>query len=94
MKVKPKEIMVNLPIVLLFEREEEIPLYANAINSIIYGKLRLKYEELGVLGDKHVGLFYIHRTPEYQELRDEFINLIDIEQREAYETSKIIRVEI
>ena len=79
MNIKPKDISVNLPIVLGFDSSEEIPKFASTINTIIHGKVKVKCEELGVLGNQYMGLFYLQRNNEYQELRNEFINLIDRE---------------
>ena len=55
-RVKPKEIMVNLPAAHLFATEDEIPALAAAINTIIHGKVKIKCENLGVLGGQYVGL--------------------------------------
>ena len=79
MNIKPKDIRVNLPIVLGFDDPEEIPKFAATINTIIHGKVKIKCEELGVLGAQYMGLFYMQRNNEYQELRDEFIEMIDKE---------------
>lgn len=82
MKIKPKEIAVNLPIVLTFQTSDEIALFASNINSLIHGKVRVKCEELGTLGPNHMGLFYLQRNNEYHELREEFMNLIEQEEME------------
>lgn len=78
MKVKPKEIFVNLPIVLLFQDYHEIALFASNVNRIVHGKVKVKYEELGVLGGQYVGIFYMQRNDEYQQIRDEFVNMINL----------------
>lgn len=80
MKVKPKEIMVVLPAAHLFQSEEEMASFASAINTIIHGKVKIKYEMLGQLGGQCVGLFYIQRNSESQEIHDEFIRLIEQEE--------------
>lgn len=80
MKVKPKEVMVNLPVALLFDEPWEIASFAANINTILHGKVRLKVEELGVLGGRHVGMFYLDRNAEYHEIRDEFMRLIEQEE--------------
>lgn len=82
MKIKPKEIFVNLPIVLTFDTSEEIAKFAQNINTIIYGKVRVKCEELGQLGPNYMGLFYLQRNNEYQELRNEFMLLIEQDEIE------------
>lgn len=84
MKVKPKEIAVNLPAVHLFVTEDEIPALAAAINTIIHGKVKIKYEALGVLGGQFVGLFYVQRNNESQQLHDEFMELINEEEDAAW----------
>jgi hypothetical protein len=83
MHIKPKDLRVNLPIVLGFDDYHEIPAFASAINAIIHGKLRLKYEELGLLENQYMGIFYLHRNQEFQELRDEFVGMIDKETMDA-----------
>lgn len=80
MKIKPKEVLVNLPIALLFADYHQIPEFASNINQIIHGKVRVKYEELGCLGGQYVGLFYLQRNQEFQEIRDEFKRLIEEEE--------------
>jgi hypothetical protein len=80
MKVKPKEILVNLPIVLLFDGEDEIAKFASNINALIHGKVKVKCEELGVLNNQFVGIFYLQRNNEYGELRQQFINMIENEE--------------
>ena len=78
MKVKPKEIFVNLPIVLTdFADYHEIPAFASNINTIIHGKVKVKYEELGILGSSYVAIFYLYRNDEYKELRKEFMKMIN-----------------
>jgi len=88
MKIKPKEIMVNLPVALLFDTADEIPSFASNINSIIHGKVRLKVEELGTLGGRYVALFYLQRNNEFQQIHDEFIRLIENEECERVFPSK------
>ena len=83
MKSKPKDIQVNLPAVHLFSTEDEIPSLTTAINTIIHGKVKVKYEVLGVLGGRFVGLLYIQRNKESQEMHDEFVRMI--EEEEYYE---------
>jgi hypothetical protein len=80
MKAKPKEIMVNLPAVHLFATEDEISATAAAINTIIHGKVKIKCETIGILGGQFVGLFYIQRNNESQEMREEFVQLIEQEE--------------
>lgn len=78
-KIKPKEVLVNLPVVLLFNSPEEIANFASNINQILFGKTRLKTEELGELGGQYVGLFYLNRNDEYFEIRKAFVKLIEEE---------------
>lgn len=80
MKVKPKEILVNLPIALTFNEVDEIPQFAANINTIIHGKVKIKYEELGTLGGQQIGIFYINRNDEFTELRAEFKEMIEAEE--------------
>lgn len=82
MKVKPKDIKVNLPTVMMFRDYHEIPAFAVTINSIIHGKVKVKCEELGLLGGQYVGIFYLQRNNEYQGLREEFITAIEQEELE------------
>ncbi len=80
MKVKPKEVLLNLPVALLFDEPWEIASFASNINAILHGKVRLKVEELGTLGGKCVGLFYLQRNEESQQIHDEFMRLIEQEE--------------
>jgi hypothetical protein len=80
MKFKPKEVMVNLPVVLTFMTEDEIVQMAAAFNTFIHGKVKMKYEVLGTLGGQFVALFYMQRNNESQQLRDEFMELIEAEE--------------
>lgn len=84
MKFKPKEVLVNLPTVLTFQNEDEIVQMASAFNTFIHGKVKMKYEVLGVLGGQHVGLFYIQRNNESQQLRDEFVDAINQEEEATH----------
>ena len=84
MKVKPKEVLVNLPVALLFEEPWEIASFAANINAILHGKVRLKAEDLGELGGKYVGLFYLQRNDEFQQIRDEFMRLIEQQEVERH----------
>lgn len=80
MKFKPKEVLVNLPVVLTFAAEDEIVQMAAAFNTFIHGKVKMKYEVLGTLGGQYVALFYIQRNNESQQLHDEFIAMINAEE--------------
>lgn len=88
MKFKPKEVMVNLPTVLSFQEEDEIVEMASAFNSFIHGKVKMKYEVLGTLGGQYVGLFYIQRNNESQQLRDEFMAAINAEEEAIHLASQ------
>lgn len=85
MKIKPKEVMVNLPVVLLFNNEDDIPELCSNFNTFLHGKVKLKYETLGTLNGQYVGLFYLQRNNESQELRDEFVRLIEEEEVARHE---------
>lgn len=80
MKFKPKEVLVNLPVVFLFDFEDNISIMASNFNNFIHGKVKMKYEVLGILNNQYVALFYLQRNNESQELRDEFMRLIEEEQ--------------
>lgn len=84
MKVKPKEVLLNLPITLMFRDYHEIPEFAANINQLIHGKVKIKYEELGCLGGEYVGLFYLQRNDEFTEMRKEFKDMIEQEELERY----------
>lgn len=77
MHIKPKDIKVDLPSIYMFEEIDEIAKFASNINTIIHGKVKIKCENLGKLGEKYVGIFYLQRNQEFQELREEFIKLIN-----------------
>lgn len=80
MKVKPKEAFLNLPIVLSFDDEDGSPAFASNINTILHGKIKVKYDSLGILGEKYMSIFYLQRNDEYHDLRDSFIQLIEREE--------------
>jgi hypothetical protein len=80
MKVRPKEVLLNLPVALLFDEPWEVASFAANINAILHGKVRLKAEELGTLGGRYVGLFYLQRNLESQQIHDEFMRLIQDEE--------------
>jgi hypothetical protein len=80
LKIKPKEVMVNLPIVLLFSTEDEIPKLCSHFNLFLHGKSKLKYDLLGTLNDQFVGIFYLQRNEEFHQLRNEFVALIEQEE--------------
>ena len=84
MKFKPKEVLLNLPVGLLFDDYHQIPAFAATINQIVHGKVKLKYEELGCLGGQYIGLFYMQRNSESQQLRDEFTKMIEDEEVKLY----------
>lgn len=84
MKISPKEVLVSIPIVLLFLDYHEIPAFASNINQILPGKVKLKYEELGVLGEQYVGLFYFKRDDEFFYLRTQFKTAIEQEEIDNY----------
>lgn len=84
MKVKPKEVMLNLPITLMFRDYHEIPEFAENINQLVHGKSKIKYEELGCLGGQYVGLFYMNRNDEFAELRKSFKEMIEQEEQEQW----------
>jgi hypothetical protein len=86
-KVKPKEVLLNLPVALLFDEPWEIASFAANINAILHGKVRLKAEELGSLGGRYVGLFYLQRNNESQEIHDEFMRLIEEEEITQHDMS-------
>lgn len=85
MRVKPKEVLLNLPIVLMFEQSCKIPEFAANINQLVHGKVKVKYEELGTLGEQSVGLFYLQRNDEFSSLREEFMSLIEAEEVRHHE---------
>lgn len=80
MKVKPKEVLLNLPITLMFRDYHEIPAFAENINQLIHGKVKIKCEELGCLGGQYVGLFYLQRNDEFTEMRRTFKEMIEQEE--------------
>jgi hypothetical protein len=80
MKIKPKEVFLNLPAAHLFDNQQDISDCAQATNRFIHGKVKVKFEILGELGGKLVGLFYLQRNDESQEIHDEFVRLIEEEE--------------
>jgi hypothetical protein len=90
MKFKPKDIQVNLPVVLTFDDEDEIVEMAAAFNTFVHGKVKMKYETLGQLDGRYVGLFYIQRNKESQQLREEFEAMIEAEEVQKAQSKKIV----
>ena len=80
MKVKPKEVLLNLPIALLFPVQDEADNFASNINTLINGKVKVKMDNVGTLGGRHVVIFYLQRNDEYSQIRDEFLGLIEQEE--------------
>ena len=76
MKIKPKEVYVNLPAVHLFNHEGEDAVLAGGFNTFIHGKVHLKYEHLGMLGGQFVSIFYLQRNKEFSDLREQFMEMI------------------
>ncbi len=88
MKVKPKEALVLVPAVHLFTQEGEDAQLASSFNTFLHGKVRLKYETLGMLGGQYVSIFYFQRNNEFTELRQQFMDLILQEELQC-QTGKI-----
>lgn len=80
MKIKPKEVLINMPVVLMFDDTDKINEFAANVNTILHGKVKVKYEDLGILGGQHAGMFYLQRNGEYHELRASFVNMIEGEE--------------
>lgn len=81
MRIKPKEVMVNLPVYFSFENSEKVAEFATNINSILHGKQRIKYDELGIHDDQVVAIFYLYRNNEFDELR-QFIKTYLIDENQ------------
>lgn len=82
MNIKPKDIRVNLPVVLGFDTEDGAAEFASNINTIIHGKVKVKYEYIGPLAGQFMSILYLQRNLEYQELRNEFSLMIETEEME------------
>lgn len=80
MRIKPKEVLVNLPVVHLFNYEGEDAQLAANFNTFLHGKVRLKYEFLGTLGSQLVSIFYLQRNNEFMDLREQFMTMIEAEE--------------
>ena len=78
--MKSKEVMVNLPCTLMLSNEDEAASTAAGFNTFVHGKVKMKYEILGKLGGQTVALFYMQRNNESQDLRNEFMKLIQEEE--------------
>lgn len=89
MKIKPKKVQVNLPIYVLFDTVDELPQFAANINTILHGKQKVKYEEMGTHDGQFIGLFYIDRYEEYFELRDFVQRYLD-----DSENAKLLRAQM
>lgn len=93
MKVKPKEVLLNLPTVIMFGDYHEIPNFASNINQVLHGKVKVKYEELGQLAGQYVGLFYLQRNDEFEELRESFKQMIEKEEIVKYNSTQVKNVD-
>lgn len=81
MNIKPKDIKVNLPVVLGFDTPYDgAAEFASNINTIIHGKVKVKYDYLGDLNGKFMHILYLQRNNEYQSLRDQFMVMIEAEE--------------
>lgn len=89
MKIKPKEVLLNLPTVIMFADYHEIPSFASNINQVLHGKVKVKYEELGMLAGQYVGLFYLQRNDEFDDLRSTFTQMIEREEMKPLEPKPI-----
>ena len=89
-KVKPKDVMVNLPTVLLFDNEDAIPEIAANFNTFLHGKVRMKYEVLGQIGGQSVGIFYLQRNDEFSQLREQFTTMIEAEEMSNHQLPAMI----
>lgn len=76
MRFKPKEVLVNLPAVHVFSFVGDDDRLAASFNTLVHGKVKLKYESLGMLGGQYVSIFYLQRNSEFSELREEFMEMI------------------
>ena len=79
-KVNIESISVTMPMVRLFQSEDEVSSLAAAVNTIIVSKIKIKCETLGTLGGQFVGLFYLQRNHDSQQLHDQFMQLIESEE--------------
>jgi hypothetical protein len=82
MKIKPKEVMVSLPMVVGLDSDDEISRFAANFNIFLHGKVKMKCEVLGLLAGKHMGIFYLQRNDEFSELRNSFMKMIEAEELE------------
>lgn len=76
MKVKSKEVLVNLPCHFEFYNEDECATMAANINSVLHGRQRVKYDIMGKRGDMVVGLLYLDRSKEYLDYRNFILKII------------------
>jgi len=82
LSVKSKSVLIDLPSVKFFDDKDEIVYFAKVINQFIHGKIKVKCEFLGSIGEKYVGLFYLKRNFESGELKDDVMKMIN-----SYETA-------
>ncbi len=75
--IKPKDIRVNLPIVLGFDSADGAAEFTSHINTIVHGKVKIKYDYLGDLAGQFMHIIYLQRNIEYNELREEFMDMIN-----------------
>ena len=85
MRVKPKEVTLDVPIALIMRDDFEAGKFASNINSVLHGKVKLKTDYVGSLDGGEVFIFYLQRNDEFSELRESFIKLIEEEESNSYD---------
>lgn len=76
MRIKPKEVQVNLPCHFEFHDESECVQMVSNINAILRGRTQVKYDLMGSRGQMLVGLLYLERSKEYQDYRNFLLKVV------------------
>jgi hypothetical protein len=91
MKFHPKPVLLSLPIALSFDHDDGAAKFAANINTILHGKVKVKYDIPGSLSSKVIAIFYLQRGDDFFALRNEFVEMIE---REELENGTVIDVDL
>lgn len=72
MKVKPKQVLVNVPVILTFYDYHEIRHVEDYFNEVFSGKNKIKSEELQSCNEEYAAIFYFKKDKEYTQLVKEY----------------------
>lgn len=80
MRIKPKEVLIDVPTAIIMKDDDEAACFASNINTVLHGKVKIKTDYVGSLEAGEIFIFYLQRNDEFSELREEFLNMIESEE--------------